>query len=408
MVSVDTRDELAAEALQFLSDPSRRTEGAPFLHRVRAVAPLLRIEPATWLVTRHADALAIHKDGRHWSRHAFVEQFVGVADPQVLQYHLSGRPSMSDGAAHRRLRSLAAPAFTPAAVKRWRTTIEGIASGLLDELEPQGSMNSTEQLGYPFSQRVISFLLGVPYEDHVFWESAAERMVPLLFGIDTEEAARKATEATFEWAEYVGAHAAREREQPSGGLFGLLVNAEDDGSRLSEVELVGFAHEIVTAGFHTVANTTQMAIFLLLRHPDQLAKLREDPSLWPRAIEEVLRYTPPGWMTMPRMASEDVELRGVTIPKGETAIVLLDGVNRDPEAFHDPDRFDVSREDNQHLAFGFGAHFCLGAGLARMELGTLLPMVFERLPDIRLVDERPHWRHEPTFFRTLDSLDVTW
>ena len=116
----------------------------------------------------------------------------------------------------------------------------------------------------------------------------------------------------------------------------------------------------------------------------------------------------PGTMTMPRIAMEDVEVGGVTIPKGETVIVLLDGVNRDPEVFRDPDRFDVLREDNPHLGFGFGPHFCLGAGLARMELRTLLPMVFERLPDIRLVDEHLHWRKESQFLRVLDRLEVAW
>ena len=255
---------------------------------------------------------------------------------------------------------------------------------------------------------MISFLLGVPYEDHAIWEHSMERMLPLLLGVDTEEGIRQATEATFEFAEYVRELIAKEREQPSGGLFGLLVNAEDEGSRLTEVELVGFAHEVITAGFETVANTTELAIYLLLRHPDQLAKLRQDPSLWPRAIEEVLRYMSPGTMTMPRMVTEDVELGGVTIPKGETVLVLLDGVNRDPEVFPDPDRFDVLREDNPHLAFGFGPHFCLGAGLARMELRTLLPMVFDRLPGLRLVDDELHWRKDSVFLRVLDRLEVAW
>jgi cytochrome P450 len=406
--TTETRDELAAEALQFLGDPRRRTDGAPFLHRVRAVAPLLRTEPGVWLVTRHADALAILKDGERWSRRASTEQFIGVADPEVLQYHLDGRPTMNDGAAHRRLRNLASGAFTPAAVRRWRTTIEEIAGRLLDDLEPKGSMNATTELGYPFSQQVISFLLGVPYEDHVFWESAAEGMLPLLFGIVDEDGRQRAAEATFAWAEYVRALAARQRETPTDGLFSLIVNAEEDGSQMTDVELVGFAHEVVTAGFETVANTTELAMYLLLRHPDQLARLREEPSAWPGAIEEVLRYLSPGWMTMPRTAVEDVAVGGTTIPKGETAMVLLDGVNRDPEVFADPDRFDVFREDNKHLSFSFGPHFCLGAGLARMELGTLLPMVFERLPGLRLVDEDPHWREDATFLRVLEKLEVTW
>ena len=403
-----TRDELAAEALQFLGDPTRRTDGAPFLHRVRAVAPLLRTEPGVWLVTRHADGVAILKDGQRWSRRPSSQQFVGVADPEVLQYHLDGRPTMNDGAEHRRLRNLASAAFTPAAVRRWRTTIEEIAGRLLDDLEPRGSMNVTADLGYPFSQQVISFLLGVPYEDHVFWESAAERMLPLMFGVLDEEGRQRAAEATFAWADYVRALAARQREAPGDGLFSLIVNAEEDGSQLSDVELVGFAHEIVTAGFETVANTTALATLLLLRHPEQLARLREEPSAWPRAIEEVLRYLSPGWMTMPRTATEDVDVGGTTIPKGETAIVVLDGVNRDPDVFADPDRFDAFREDNKHLSFSFGPHFCLGAGLARMELGTMLPMLFERLPGLRLADEEVHWRQDATFLRVLDRLEVTW
>ena len=149
-------------------------------------------------------------------------------------------------------------------------------------------------------------------------------------------------------------------------------------------------------------------MWMLLRHPDQLAKLREDPSLWPAAIEEVLRYVSIGTMLLPRMAAEDVELGGVTIPKGEVAIVYVDGPNRDPEVFEDPDRFDICRESKQRLSFGFGTHFCLGAGLARMGLGILLPMVFDRLPNIRLVDEKPPWNLSQTHFRFLERLDVVW
>ena len=264
--TTDTRETLAAQALEFLNDSELRCEGAPFLHRVRAVAPVLRTEIGVWIVTRHADALAIQKDFRRFSRAAFAEQYTHL-DPQVLQYHLSGRPTMTDGADHRRLRRLAAGAVAPAALKRWQTRIAEIAARLVDEVEPRGSMNATHDLGYPFSQQVISFLLGVPYDDHSIWESCMQRMLPLLLGVDTEEGLRAATEGTYEWAEYVRALMAREREQPSGGLFSVLVNAEDEGSRLSETELVGFAHEIVTAGYETVANTTELAIFLLLRHP---------------------------------------------------------------------------------------------------------------------------------------------
>jgi cytochrome P450 len=410
MVSIsttDTREELAAQALEFLNDSDLRCEGAPFLHRVRAVAPVLRTDVGVWIVTRHADAMVIQKDSRRFSRAAFAGQYTHL-DPEVLQYHLTGRPTMTDGTDHRRLRRLGSVALTPAALKRWQTKIEEIARGVLDDVEPKGSMNATHELGYPFSQQVISFLLGVPYEDHAIWERSMERMLPLLLGVDTEEGIRQAAEATFEFAEYVRGLIEKERERPSGGLFSLLVNAEDEGSRLTEVELVGFAHEVITAGFETVANTTELAIYLLLRHPDQLAKLRQDPSLWPRAIEEVLRYMSPGTMTMPRLVTEAVEVGGVTIPKGETVIVMLDGVNRDPDVFPDPDRFDALREDNPHLGFGFGPHFCLGAGLARMELRTLLPMVFERLPNLRLVDEHLHWRKESVFLRVLDKLEVAW
>ena len=410
-MSTDTADELqelSAEALAFINDPALRMEGAPFLHRVRAVAPVLRTDAGVWLVTRHADALAILKDGERWSRRAFTEQHAGTIDPQVLEYHLSGRPTMSDGAAHRRLRNLAAPAFTPAAVKRWRTTMEEIATNLLDELEPKGAMDATRELGYPFSQQLASFLLGVPYEDHVLWESWQERMLPLLVGIESEEGVRQATEATYEFAEYVAALASRLREHPTDGLFSLMVNAEEDGSRLSEVELVGFAHEILGASFDSTANTVETVMWMLLRHPDQLAKLREDPSLWPAAIEEVLRYVSIGTMLLPRMAASDVELGGVTIPKGEVAIVYVDGPNRDPEVFEDPDRFDICRESKQHLSFGFGTHFCLGAGLARMGLGILLPMVFDRLPNLRLVEEKPPWNLSQTHFRFLERLDVVW
>jgi cytochrome P450 len=184
--------------------------------------------------------------------------------------------------------------------------------------------------------------------------------------------------------------------------------AEEEGSRLSENELVAMTFELILAGHETTSNAISNGMWLLLRHPDQLARLRQAPEAISGAVEEILRYESPAPMALSRVATTDVDLGGTVVPEGESVLVLLAAANRDPAVFDDPHRFDVFRTDNEQIGFGTGGHYCLGAALARIELNIVFPALLARLPGLRLVETgEPRWKAHQ-FFRTLESLAVAW
>ena len=407
MTTTETHEGLAAEALRYLGDPAFRADPHDFLDRLRSLDPVHRTSVGVWLVTRHADALAVLRDDVAWSRRRAAEKHVVVDDPLAREIFTS-RMLFNDKPQHTRMRRLVAAAFTPAGVRRWQEQFTRIAEELLDEVEPRGAMDAVGEFGYPYAERVICFMLGVPFDDHRLWERWAQQMVEPPAGGDVAAFKEAATTATLEFTAYVKDLVATRRGHEGDDLLSRLMVAEEEGTRLSENELVAMTFELILAGHETTSNAISNGLWLLLRHPDQLARLRREPETMAGAVEEILRYESPAPMALSRVATTDVDLGGTVVPEGESVLVLLVAANRDPVVFDDPHRFDAFRPDNEQIGFGTGGHYCLGAALARIELNIVVPALLARLPGLRLVGEgQPHWKAHQ-FFRTLETLPVAW
>lgn len=308
---------------------------------------------------------------------------------------------------HRRLRRLLTSAFTPRMVHRARPMIERMTGGLIDRLSGDGGpVDLHRGLTYPLPAMVVAALLGIPESEYDAFQAWALDIVLVVgSGSVTPELARKADESMAQMHELMSWLVGKRRRHPGDDLLSAMIAATEDGERLNTRELHANALFLMTAGHETATNLLSNAVLTLLRHPDQLAMLTDDWSLLDGAIEEVLRYEGPVQIGA-RIADRDREIQGIALTEGQSLIVMLGAANRDPEVFPDPDRFDIRRRPNQHFAFAHGAHFCLGAALARAEMQIVLPRVFDRFPKLRLAEDEIEW--QPTLdFRGPNRLLVT-
>lgn len=295
---------------------------------------------------------------------------------------------------HTRLRNLVRSAFTPATIARLEPFIEETARNLLAPALASGSMDVIEDLAFPLPVMVISTLLGFPDENR----SALKRWShDLLAGIDLRESQDESAEclvrasrAAIEFSAYVREHISARRRQPTDDLLSTLIAAEENSERLNEDELVATCILLLWAGHETTVNLIGNSLFALMKHPAAMESLRHDPARLPNAIEELLRYDSPAQMTF-RFAFRDVTLGGKTIHTGDSVVAVIGAANRDPEIFPDPDRLDIARQRNRHLSFGSGAHYCLGAYLARLEGSIALRVLLEKTREIAFAQEAPEW-----------------
>ena len=364
-----------------------------------------------WFVTRYDDVLAILGDDKRFVRDPALAlsaaelAALNEGAPEALEFintHMLNR----DGEDHRRLRRLVGKAFTPRIVERLRPRIQEIADGLIDAVEGRGEMDLVDDFAFPLPITVIAELLGIPVADRDrfrLWSNVI--MTPAL----TPEDIARVGKLMGEFVGYLRELFARRRGTPGDDLISALLQVDEDGDTLSEQELSSMVALLIIAGHETTVGLIGNAVLALLQHPEQRAQLEHDPFLIGRAIEELLRYDGPIERTLTRWASQDVELGGQTIRRGEGVIVILGSADRDPARFPDPNRLDFAREDNKHVAFGRGSHYCLGAPLARLEAEIALTTVFRRLPRLRLAVpvENLSWRPVP-LFRSLVSLPLVW
>ena len=299
-------------------------------------------------------------------------------------------------------------AFTPKVVDGLRPRIQELVDELLDAVAAKGSMEIIEDLAYPLPVIVICEMLGVPPEDHETfkeWSRAAARSLDPeeILPPEVQEERRQTLES---FGDYFRALIVERRKDLKDDLISALIEAEEAGDKLTEEELLSTCILLLVAGHETTVNLIGNGALALLRNPDQLEMLRDDPSLAPRAVEELLRYDPPVQMTG-RTALEDIEIGGGTVRKGQQVILLLAAANRDPERFADPDRLDITRDDTRHLAFSFGTHFCLGASLARLEGEIALGTLVRRFQGLKLQTEAPEYKENITL-RGLASLPVAF
>ena len=304
---------------------------------------------------------------------------------------------------HTRLRSLVSRAFTPRTVEALRPRIEQIVEEQLDAVAKSGRMDVIRELAYPLPVTVIAELLGIPTEDRERFKHWSDESIRTL-GFGSIEDARRSMRAMRELRAYLEPIAQERRREPREDLLSALVAAEEQGDKLTLDEVYSTITLLLVAGNETTTNLIGNGLLALLRHPDQLRLLRDDPSLIGGAIEELLRYDSPVQFTS-RLPSEDVEISGHVLKAREEVLLLLGSANRDPAQFTDPDRLDITRENGHHLSFSHGIHFCLGAPLARLEGQIALSALVRRFPNMRLATDRPQWG-ENLLLRGLSSLPV--
>ena len=290
---------------------------------------------------------------------------------------------MMDGVDHTRLRSLVSGSFAPRRLKSLESAIDSIARSLAKELEAEAEPDLVYHFSNPLPTIVIAELLGVPSEDREQfkeWSNAITQFDPT-----KPQGAHPGGESgpAVELAAYLSAVIEDRRKNPANDLLSQLVTTEIDGRSLTGPELLGFGFLLLVAGHETATNLISNAAILLDQHPDQRKKLIEDPSLLPLAVEEFLRFDSPV-QGLARTTTEDVSLHGEVIPKGSSVLLLFASANRDERHFSNPAEFDITRSPNAHLAFGFGKHFCLGSGLARMEGRIAFEVLLERFPKYSL------------------------
>jgi cytochrome P450 len=401
-----------AEPLAFnLFDPGFRIDPYPTYRRLREEDPVHETPFGAKVLSRHADCLAILRDPRSSSDNTNstdYQQFVAGQEQVADQEFLGGaRPFLFlDPPDHTRLRGLVSKAFTPRVVEGLRPRIQEIVDELIDALAERDSVEVIEDLAYPLPVAVICEMMGVPAADHATfkeWSRALARSLDPVEIMPPEEVERRQRTVT-QFADYFRALIEERRAGPKDDLLSALIAAEEAGDKLAPEELLATCILLLVAGHETTVNLIGNGTLSLLRHPDQLQKLRDDLSLTKNTVEEVLRYDPPVQMTL-RIALDDMQVGDVALKKGQQAILLLASANRDPEQFREPERFDITRDASRHLAFGHGIHFCLGAPLARVEGEIALGTLVRRVQGLELRTEAPAYK-ENIVLRGLASLPV--
>jgi cytochrome P450 len=337
-------------------------------------------EIGAWLVSRYADVLDVLK-GRGLSREVAAE----APGAGTLPFRTS--MMFRDPPGHSRLRALVNQAFTPRMAEQLRPRIEAIASRLLDRIPDGEPFDLVAHVAGPLPVMVIAEMLGVPPEDWGLFLRTAPVLTRTLAPALTPGLLREALDARAELTAYVEAAVARRRQEPGDDLLSALVAVEEEGDRLSAAELQQMCELLLTAGSRTPVSALALSVLTLLEHPDQLDRLRAEPQLVERAVEELLRFTAPIQINIPFPAVEAFELHGVRIAAGQRVAALIASANRDPDVFADPETLDVGRDPNPHLTFSRGPHFCLGAPVARLEAQIAVRQVFERFPGLRLARE---------------------
>jgi cytochrome P450 len=404
-----TQDVGAPAGAARLFGPEMVDDPYPFYHRLRAADPVHWNEAdGHWVLTRYADVAALLRSPAVSSDRASPERQREAA-PELRPLLAFRADSMlnTDPPKHTRLRNLVSKAFTPAAVEALAPFIRRTAEQFLDAAQARGRMDVIRDLAYPLPVVVIAELLGVPAEDRDKFKAWADDAAAAAGNVRSNlspDVFRRAMQGTRELVMYLHGVVARRRKAPAGDLISALVRAEEAGDRLSEQELYANAVLLLTAGHETTTNLIGNGTLALLRCPDQWRKLRDDPALAPSAVEELLRYDSPVQFTS-RLLRADATVGGKQLRAGQTVLLLLAAANRDPEQFPDPDRLEVARADNKHVAFGLGPHFCLGAPLARLEGRIVFEALIRRLPGLRLDGEPPRYRDNFNL-RGLRSLEV--
>lgn len=425
----------ATQAAPFLFDPDfkNRADAHAVYADLRQTAPVSAVTmpdgSPMWLTARYEESLAVLRDHEHFGNDpqnamppevyeaGMAQQLANLTPAQQADFlevdAVLGRQLLAiDPPDHTRLRRLVSQSFTPKFVEGMRPRVQQITDDLLDAIEAEAARTGRREtslidtFAFPLPITVISEMLGVPIEDRDqfrIWSNAVVSFNP------TEPMEPEQAEILREFTDYLHAFLTAKRTQPGDDLVSALVQVEEAGDRLSEPELVSLIFLLIVAGHETTVNLIANGLLAFFDHPDQLALLRDDPSLLKSAIEEILRWTGPVETSLTRFTREDTVLAGQEIKQGEQVIVLLASADRDPAQFPDPDRFDITRAPGRHLAFGMGIHACLGAPLARIEAQVAFASLLARFPELRLAVPRESLQWRPgSLLRGLVALPVAF
>ena len=406
-ISLDALDGLLVSR-EFMEDPY------PILRRLREEDPVHWSDSiGGWVLTRYDDIVTTFKDVSHYSNEGRLARAVEYlpaesrAKFQAFEDHYRQKSLIhSDPPDHTRLRGLITKAFTPRVVEAMRPRIQQITDELLDAVHPLGRMDVVKDLAIPLPVTVLAEIFGVPKPDLTLFKAWADDLLAFQ-GVNKPavEILARSQRALLEIRAYLSELIQRKRREPCPDLLSALVAAESEGGKLSEIELLSSCITLLVAGHETTTSLIGNGLYALLSHPQQWQLLKHDPSLLPSALEEMLRYESPV-ARQPRLMKRDAEMGGKRLREGQMVFQMLNAANRDPDYFPEPDRFDIRRQKNPHLAFGLGVHFCVGATLARTEGVVVFTALMARLPGIRLVDEKPHWDLQKPNSRMMKTLWV--
>ncbi len=364
--------------------PELRRNPYPMYKMMRQSQPVMYMEELKiWSVFRYEDVRTVLSDHARFSSQFGQMPGANAANQERMNPSLIS----TDPPRHTKLRSLVSRAFTPRAVEELEPRIAKIANELLDKVADSGRIDLIKDFSYPLPVIVIAELLGIPSSDRDQFKQWSDEVVASADQI-VGGTSSNSEQVHKEMKEYFRGIMAERKLNPQNDLISALLAAEIDGEQLSEEDILSFCWLLLVAGNETTTNLIGNAVLTLLEHPEQLARLQENPALLSSAIEEALRYRSPV-QAMFRITKEDTEIGGQTIPAGSRVIAWIGSANRDGEKFPDPDLFDISRSPNQHIAFGHGIHFCLGSPLARLEAKVALTAILRRLPELARVNNEP-------------------
>jgi cytochrome P450 len=385
----------------------------PVYSLLRTVHPVLPVPiadfdgPGVWLLTRYRDVHTVLRDNRFSVDRLSAPLIRNNLErlPGFIRQSAVGMRSMlvMDPPDHTRVRKLVNKAFTPRRIAELRPRIEALVAEELDQISKSDAFDLIHDMAEPLPAIVIAELLGVPADDHRRfrnWSSA------LISGIAARSDAERSvgTEAAAKIMGYLSDVIAERRKEPRDDLISAMIQAQEERDVLSDSELLATCNLILLAGHETTTNLIGNGMLALLREPEQLERLRAEPERIETAVEELLRYDGPVQATI-RVATEDIDLDGNSIPKGAVLLVSIGAANRDPEVFEEPDRLDIARDPNPHIGFGFATHFCMGAPLARLEAQLAIGTLIQRFPELRLLDAAPEYRPNPVL-RGLKQLNL--
>ena len=392
--------------------PQFKANPFPLLADLRASQPVYRTmlsdKTPVWLLTRYEDVVNLLKDDR------FVKDKRKAMTPEQLR-KLPWVPPMFrplernmldlDPPDHTRLRTLIHKAFTPALITRMRDRIQTLADELLSEVEHKGECDLINAYALPLPMIIITEILGVPTRDRDKFHRWSKAVVSLTSPSPTI----RVVPFVWRFLRYLRRFFEVRRRDPQDDLATALITAEQAGDKLNKDELLAMVFLLLIAGHETTVNLIGNGVLALLERPEAMIQLRQNPGMIKTAVEELLRYTSPVFLSSERYATGDVTIHGVTIPRGQMTLGVIGSANRDESVFANPDVLDLTRDPNRHLSFGQGIHFCLGAPLARLEAEIAINTLLRRIPDFRLSAPATSLRWRPSIFlRGLESLPISF